>query len=129
MGAIDLIMSWAKLVQEAGKIDEYKEILNLLDQNKKQQEVIHELKDENKKLKEDLEIKWKIEHKYNFYYLDNEWPYCSKCWDVDKKLVRAIPTYKWSNNAECPNCKNIHNYTWKQDENGWVVTVDYTNYL
>lgn len=129
MGVVDTVISWAKILQEAWKIDEYKEILNLLEKTREQEYKIHDLLDENKQLKQDLEIKWKIEFKNNFYYIEWDWPYCTRCRDVDKKQVRALPSRLWSDKAKCPNCKNEKNYTGKDNDWPSVITQDYSEFL
>jgi len=118
--AFDLIKSWANILKEAGKIDEYKEILDLLVKEREQEDEIRELKNENRQLKEDLEIKGKIIFKNNFYYVEDIGPYCSKCRDDEKKLIRSHPTYIWSNYAKCPKCESALNYTWRESNDGVV---------
>ncbi len=73
-----------------------------------------ELKEENYKLRKNLEkIKGisktnsSLIHKDNHYFIEEDGPFCTKCWDVDNKLVRlhnggnsnGLTTF------ECPNCK------------------------
>jgi len=69
---------------------------------------ILELSEENKELKEKLEIKGKITLKNNFYYIENDGPFCTRCRDVEKKLVRAHPK---GNYAKCPECETYLNCT------------------
>jgi phage FluMu protein Com len=77
-------------------------------------EEVSSLKEENKELEEKLKIKWKIEFKDNFYYIDSKWPYCSRCWEKDKNLIRSIPNSINSDNSTCPECKTIANFTGKE---------------
>ncbi|MEI6673174.1 MAG: hypothetical protein WCL02_07905 [bacterium] len=67
------------------------------------------MKNENRQLREDLGTKGKITFKNNFYYVDDIGPYCSRCWDVNKKLVRAHHIN--DNHAKCPECETYLNYT------------------
>ncbi len=81
------------------------------------QEVNQSLKEDNKELKEKLNIKWKIEFKNNFYYLNSEWPYCSRCWEKDKELIRSIPNSINDDISTCPECKTTANFTGKEKVN------------
>lgn len=111
------IITWIwSTLRKADKIEEYKQILDLQSIMLEMQSRNLTLEEENKQLKQDLEIKWKRELRNNFYYVDWDWPYCTNCRDVKKLLVRAIPPYLNSNDAECPNCKNKYNYTWKEED-------------
>jgi hypothetical protein len=56
------------------------------------------------KLKERLEIKEKLNYEYQAYWLDGDGPYCSKCYDKDKNLIRMID-FGGGVTRICPECK------------------------
>lgn len=121
------VISWiGTTLRKADKIEEYKQILDLQSVMLEMQSKIVELNEENKKLKQDLEIKGKITFKNNFYYVDGVGPYCSRCYDVEKKMVRAHPIN--DNHAKCPECEIYLNYTWIETRND-VITPDYSPFL
>jgi len=108
MSIIDDIKSVAKTIQQAGNIELYQKILDLQGQALEVVEESSKLRDENRELKEKLQIKENLKHERNSYWLDSggkqDGPFCSRCWDVDKNLVRLHPG---GNPAyyHCPNCK------------------------
>ncbi len=76
------------------------------------------LKEENFKLKKEVEIlknneetNEKLIHKDNHYFIkkdqSEDGPFCTKCWDSEKKLIRIHDHGVRSglNYFECPNCK------------------------
>ncbi len=107
MSIIDDIKSVAKTIQQVDNIELYKKILDVqseaLDLLEKNQELI----EENKKLNEKLKIQAELVLKNNSYWIGDDaknGPFCSRCWDVEKNLVRLHPC---GNPAyyDCPNCK------------------------
>lgn len=79
---------------------------------------MYELLEENKELrlaleeeKRNKEISIQIVHKDNAYFYKEDGPYCTRCWDVDKRLVRINKTQigmeMRQGNYKCPNCKVI----------------------
>lgn len=71
-------------------------------------EQILELREENVSLKTKLQEKEKYDmhFKHNVYWNpdENDGPYCSKCWDHDKKAVRLL---KQNKDYYCPVCKEF----------------------
>ncbi len=116
-----------KTLNEAGKIKEYQMILELQQQLLEMQSEISELKEKNKKLKEDLSITEKITYKNNAYYNWDNWPFCSRCWDKEKNLIRIIPRGINDNYADCPECKNYYNFTWKEETFNITPRENYGN--
>lgn len=98
-----------KILQEAGKIEQYQQILELQQQLLDMQGHITELSKENKQLKDTLEIQGNLIFESNAYWLVNgdlkQGPYCSCCWDDEKKTIRMQPC---GNPAfySCPKCEN-----------------------
>ncbi len=108
MGIIDTLKSAAKALQEAGKIDLYNQISEVQTQLLSMRERIANLENENKDLKSNLEIKGNLRAGGNWYWLESngkkEGPYCTGCWDTERKLVRLHKNE--SNDAlSCPKCK------------------------
>jgi len=108
MAIFDELKSVGKVLQEAGKIEQYKQILEAQQELLEMQKKIQNLEKENTELEGKLKIKENLIHGDNAYWIDSEskkdGPFCSRCWDVDKNLVRLHPC---GNPAyyDCPNCK------------------------
>ena len=88
-------------------------INDLYGENIKLKEENYELKKKLDKLAEESKVQSKLIHENNHYFVRSEkekdGPFCTKCWDVDHKLVRLHVGNK--NNGiqyfTCPNCKNL----------------------
>ncbi|MGM7723740.1 hypothetical protein [Metabacillus sp. Hm71] len=106
MSIISDIKSVAEVVQKADNIDLYRKLLDVQAEAMDLMEKYNNLKEENKLLKEQLETAGKMTYKDKMYFReDDKDPYCSKCWDVDRKLVRMHgDTPYW---FQCPSCKTI----------------------
>ena len=117
------------ILQKAGKIDEYQKILDLIDEQFKNRQKIEELEKENKNLHEKQLIQENLEFKNNSYWKksNGDGPFCSRCWDKNKLLIRIIPTFLAGNYADCPECKNRFNYTGKEESRvvNRAVSYDY----
>src|SRR3989338_5684032 len=109
MAIFDELKSVASTLQEAGKIEQYRQILDAQKELLEMQKQIADITNENKELKEKLEIKESLVYKDNVYWIEKEnkkdGPFCSCCWDNDKKTIRmqpcGNPVY-----FDCPKCKN-----------------------
>lgn len=85
-------------------IEVQRELSALEEENRKLRQEIHDLK--NKKI-----LETELEYRNNAYFKkDNEEiPYCSRCYDVDKNLVimeRWAPCSRLNYEYKCPQCKN-----------------------
>ncbi len=108
MAIFDELKSVGKVLQEAGKIEQYKQILETQQELLEMQKNISNLEKENRELNDKLNIKENLKHENNAYWISTnekkDGPFCSRCWDVDKNLVRlhphANPAY-----YNCPDCK------------------------
>lgn len=116
MGLYDAAKDVAKVLKEAGKIDEYQKILDLIDDLFEKRDQIEKLQKENGHLKKQLEIQDNYFFEKNSYWHKEtkDGPFCSRCFDKHKELIRTIPTYVGSNLAVCPECKNAVNFTGKE---------------
>lgn len=108
MAIFDVLKTAAKVAQEAGKIELYGQILEVYEKLLEQQKKIDELERENKTLSEKLEIKENLVYENNAYWMirngQKEGPFCTVCWDADKRAVRLHPD---GNPAyyRCQKCK------------------------
>lgn len=109
MAIFDELKSIAKTLQEAGKIELYQQILDIQEKLLEMQKRISDIEIENKELREKLKIQESLVFKDNAYWTEKggkkDGPYCSCCWDNDRKTIRMQPC---GNPAyfDCPKCKN-----------------------
>lgn len=109
MGIYDGLKDAAGILKEAGKIEQYRQILEIQEKLLEMQNKISELETENRNLKEKLEIKGQLVFENNAYWLvengEKDGPYCSCCWDDNRKTIRMQPC---GNPAyfSCPKCEN-----------------------
>lgn len=89
-------------------------IAGLYSKNLKLENKVSILKKQIEELQKQEEIQSKLIFKNNHYYLSeedikNEFSFCTRCWDVEKKLVRIhkVDTFNGQDRFECPNCKNM----------------------
>jgi hypothetical protein len=107
------IMSVANVLKEAGKIEQYKQILEFQQQLQETQNENLELQRKVEKLKEQLLLKGKVEYNDPFYWLRGEdrkdGPFCCGCWDLKKELIR-VPGYEQGRyQIDCPVCHTRYN--------------------
>jgi thymidine phosphorylase len=109
MGLFNEIKDVANVLQQAGNIDLYKQVLGLCEQALEMQNKIACLQNENDNLKKELKIKDDIERQDNFNLFitlknDNKKiKYCSHCWDAERKLIQIQCLY--TGTSCCPYCK------------------------
>lgn len=90
-------------------LDYFKLVWELLKRIFKYIKRIKHLEEENKKLKEALEIKEKLIFENDAYWINKnrgkDGPFCTRCYDVEGRKVRL---QQWYNPAyyECPECHN-----------------------
>jgi len=108
MAIIDEIKSAATLVHQIGNMDLYKKILEIQAQALDLMENNLRFKKENQALREELEISGKLVCEKDAYWSSTDdkkdGPFCTRCWDADRKLVRL---HKLTGNqaySKCPNC-------------------------
>ena len=106
----DELKSVGKVLQEAGKIEQYQLILDTQQKLLEMQRVIAELEVDNKRLKEESEIKETLVSESNVYWTkkDNikDGPFCTCCWDSDHKLIR-LHKNNLSGRTHCPKCTTV----------------------
>ena len=116
MSIVGDIKSVAGDLQKLGNIDLYNRLISI---QEKVMEVVDrdvELKEENNKLKKEIETGKILEYQNNVYWLKTDkpgetGPYCSKCYDTDRRLVhlhqRDDPRY-----LQCPSCRIMVQKRW-----------------
>ncbi|HAR54757.1 TPA: hypothetical protein DCR79_00480, partial [Patescibacteria group bacterium] len=82
------------------------------------------LEEDNNKLRDQLQTKGKIILRDSCYWIQDseklDGPYCTRCWDKNKDMIRLNPTYLGSPYAVCPECKN--SYQTREDESAGTST-------
>jgi hypothetical protein len=106
MAIFDELRSIGRVLQEAGKIEQYQQILDAQEKLLEQQKRIFDLEKENQELKEKFNLKKNLIHRAEVYYLKDgekeDGPFCAKCYDVEGLLVRMT---HWNPGVNrCPNC-------------------------
>lgn len=108
MAIYDVMKDAAKALQEAGKIDLYNEILDAQAKLLELQKRVSDLDAENRELKAVIAQERDLIFENQAYWSSKDGkkdgPFCSRCWDVDKRAVRMhrAGNPAWAN---CPNCK------------------------
>jgi Zn finger protein HypA/HybF involved in hydrogenase expression len=103
MGIYETLKSTASVLREADKIEQYRQILDAMQNLLEMQNKLSKLEQENESLKEKLKIKEAgLTLSNNAYWLksNKDGPFCTRCWDKNNELIRLKKDY------ECPECKN-----------------------
>lgn len=116
MGALDNIKDVVKLAKTVGNADLYHKLNAVQTDFLKLSEKARELQEENDQLREQLRQKDRMDellakrtHRNNAYWIEDEGPYCTHCWDVKGQIVRMI-AHAHAGVAECPACKTEVTY-------------------
>lgn len=96
MGILDTLKEAVGLIQKVDNIDLYRRMLELQTQ-------VYSLVEENRALKERLTVREQLTFKGNAYWMGDSGPFCSRCWDVEWKLVR-IHASRAGIVPSCVNC-------------------------
>jgi hypothetical protein len=127
MAIFEKIKLIIKTLLEAGKTKEYQQILEM-------QKKIQSLEKKYTECKEKLEIKENLVYENNAYWIDKEGkkdgPFCSRCWDVDKNLVR-LRSYGNQGYYMCSHCKDdaILVKPWSGRPQSTRITFERDSYL
>lgn len=109
MAIFDELKSIAGTLREADKIPQYEQILGIQEKLLEMQSKISNLETENRALKEKLEIKESLAYENNAYWIikddKKDGPFCSRCWDVEKNIVRIKKGVTNPAFSTCPECK------------------------
>ncbi len=110
MGIIDNVKDILKLIKKYDDAEIYQKIVDLRDEIFKLKEDNLNLKEKIKNLIQEKKISEKMVFETPFYWKvdgdKKDGPYCQKCYDDDKKLIRlqALKNGYW----QCCVCKNYY---------------------
>lgn len=109
MSIYDGLKDAAKVLKEADKIEQYKQILEAQEKMLDMQTKIKQLEEEVSELRKTKITNEELEYRDKSYWLDEDGPFCSRCWDADRKLVRLRQQNHQKSDYDCDNCqtKNI----------------------
>jgi len=108
MSILDNVKAVAEVLQKADNIELYRQILDIQAEAMRLMEKIRALENDNHELKERFRIEENLKFDNDLYWLYKEnnskdGPFCSKCWDDNKKLIRVHS--KLSETVYiCPSC-------------------------
>lgn len=127
MSIIDDVKSVAKLIQQIDNVELYRKILDLQGEVMGLVQENSELKKEISSLKESLRVTESLKFERNVYWNEKpdgtkEGPFCSKCWDKEKLLVR-MTTMSNPQYHRCPACNVPINTSGRQDEVGNIAVI------
>lgn len=114
MGVVENIKDAFKVLQASDNMDILKSYIAIENEFYALKTEINSLKEENKDLKRKLEINEIVYLKNNaYYFLYNDiekGPFCTKCYDDEKKLITMQEKDNGISmvNFECPKCKNTY---------------------
>lgn len=111
MGAIESFKDALKLAQTIGNADLYQKLnavqmdfLELSEKARQLQEENHELREQLGRKERMDELLRKRTHRHNAYWVGDDGPYCTGCWDSKDKAVRMRT--EENGFAVCPVCTN-----------------------
>ncbi|MBI4155816.1 MAG: hypothetical protein HY507_01115 [Candidatus Zambryskibacteria bacterium] len=108
MSLYDGLKDAASILKEAGKIEEYRQILEAQEKMLEMSKKIEDLEEDNKELRKQQEIKGKLIVENNMYYIEENGikngPFCTSCLDSEQKPIR-LHFHQDSGSASCPKCK------------------------
>jgi len=116
MGVIDEIKSVVEVIKKIDNIELYRQILDLQSEIMKLVEENNELKTKIKELESKFILKESFVLGLNSYWIkkgdEYDGPFCTRCWDSDKKLIRIISQSgrdRFEAMHRCPNCNSQMN--------------------
>lgn len=135
--AIATIKTMASVVQQAGKleltqqvIDLQQTLLALVAQNSTLTADVAQLQADNRRLREEAEQRGLLKFQRESYWRqdgDNkEGPFCSRCFDVDRKVVRLHAAYQGY--YVCPNCQKSVSVYPEQDNTSQSPRTRYIDF-
>lgn len=109
MGIFEALKVAANIAKESGKLELQGELLSIYEKLLEQQKKISDLEQDNKNLINKLETKGVLFFENNAYWINEndkkDGPYCSCCWDDNKKTIRMQPCGSQAYYS-CPKCEN-----------------------
>ena len=110
MSIINDIQAIGKILQKAGNIKLYEQLLAIQEKTLETMEENKNLKEEIERLKEKLRIKESIIFEHDACWIKDKegnivgGPYCSRCYDSERKLMNLVSCGD-AKYSECPICK------------------------
>lgn len=98
MGIVDTLKETVGLIQKVDNIDLYRRMLEL-------QAQVLSLVEENRVLRENLADRQSVTFRDNAYWQEDGSSFCSKCFDVEQKLVRLH--LRKGFHPQCPGCGSV----------------------
>ncbi len=106
MGMVENIKDAVKLAQQLDNVEIVKALLDTQQSALELMEQNQDLREEVARLKKNLELEGTVKYDDGAYWTENgdrDGPFCTKCWDVKRTLVRMKHSnYEW---FKCPNCE------------------------
>ena len=102
MGAIDTLKELVTLVQKLDNLELLKRMVELQEQVFSLVTENQELRRESQRLSEQLAQMDQMEFRQNSYWKGDEGPFCSRCFDVERRSVRMLKSEE--HYPQCPNC-------------------------
>lgn len=117
MGWYEAIKDVVSLVQKSNDLELLKKVMELQTAGTGLSEENVQLKREVHRLEEALSITGDLQYDKSSYWLrkgdeKGEGPYCSRCWEVDHRLIRMLP-HRAGRGSECPQCKTSIRWTFE----------------
>lgn len=106
MAIFDELKSVAGVLQEAGKIPQYQQILEVQEKLLGMQSHIFDLETENRELKQQIKTKEDLIVKNDAYWTkEGDGPFCLTCHGAKNLLIRMISWGKGQH--KCNNCNHV----------------------
>lgn len=111
MGLVENVKDEVKLVQQLDNIDLMRKMLDVQNDSMQLATENTQLREEVQRLEKALAISGDVIYESNACWLKKpddtkQGPYCSRCWDVDKQLVRMPQAGPIRKVLHCPQCNN-----------------------
>lgn len=100
MGVIDTAKDLMSIVQKLDNIELQRKAISL-------QQELYDLQEEVRVLRERLANREQLSFRRNAYWRGEEGPFCSRCFDVEGKVVRLHVTRTFM--PMCPACTRVAN--------------------
>lgn len=114
MDAIQAIKDSVKIAKDIGNVELRSQLLDVQSELNELKEKVNDLTSENRELRGQLDLKESLsfDNSLGAYFLilkdgASDGPYCSKCYDVSRNLVRMLK--HGSTRFHCPACQNFTN--------------------
>lgn len=112
MGLVENVKDAVKLIQQLDNVDLMRKMLDVQNDSMRLAEENTQLREQVERLENAFNISGDVSYEGNAYWLvkseeEKQGPYCSRCWDLDKQLVRMPQAGPVRKVLHCPQCKNV----------------------